>query len=119
MDTILRIAIQKSGRLKEGSLDLLKESGLSFGNGKDQLKAPAVNFPAEVLFLRDDDIPQYVEDGVADIGIVGENVVLEKQKKTEIIKRLDFAKCRLSLAVPRAEEYTGLEWLNGKNIATT
>lgn len=119
METILRIAIQKSGRLQEGSLELLKESGLSFSNGRDQLKAPARNFPAEVLFLRDDDIPQYVEDRVADIGIVGENVVAEKNKNTEIIKRLDFAKCRLSLAVPRSENYTGLEWLNGKNIATT
>jgi ATP phosphoribosyltransferase len=75
MSSILRIAIQKSGRLQEGSLELLKESGLSFSNGKDQLKAPARNFPAEVLFLRDDDIPQYVEDNVADVGIVGENVV--------------------------------------------
>lgn len=119
MNTVLRIAIQKSGRLQEGSLELLKESGLSFSHGRDQLKAPARNFPAEVLFLRDDDIPQYVEDSVADIGIVGENVVAEKNKNTQIIKRLDFAKCRLSLAVPRAENYTGLEWLNGKNIATT
>lgn len=116
---ILRIAIQKSGRLQEGSLALLKESGLSFSNGRDQLKAPARNFPAEVLFLRDDDIPQYVEDRVADIGIVGENVVAEKKKKIEVVKHLDFAKCRLSLAVPRSEEYTGLEWLNGKNIATS
>lgn len=119
MSTILRIAIQKSGRLQEGSLELLKESGLSFSNGKDQLKAPARNFPAEVLFLRDDDIPQYVEDGVADIGIVGENVVSEKRKKVAIVKHLDFAKCRLALAVPRSENYTGLDWLNGKNIATT
>jgi len=119
MSTILRIAIQKSGRLQEGSLQLLKESGLSFSNGKDQLKAPARNFPAEVLFLRDDDIPQYVEDNVADVGIVGENVVAEKQKDIKIIKRLDFAKCRLSLAVPRSENYEGLSWLNGKNIATS
>lgn len=119
MNSILRIAIQKSGRLQEGSLDLLKESGLAFSHGRDQLKAPARNFPAEVLFLRDDDIPQYVEDGVADIGIVGENVVAEKKKDTEIIKRLDFAKCRLSLAVPRGDDYTGLEWLNGKDIATS
>lgn len=116
---ILRIAIQKSGRLQEGSLELLKESGLSFSNGRDQLKAPARNFPAEVLFLRDDDIPQYVEDKVADVGIVGENVVFEKNKSVEIVKRLDFAKCRLSLAIPRSEEYPGLEWLNGKNIATS
>jgi ATP phosphoribosyltransferase len=119
MSTILRIAIQKSGRLQEGSLQLLKESGLSFSNGKDQLKAPARNFPAEVLFLRDDDIPQYVEDNVADVGIVGENVVAEKQKDIKVVKRLDFAKCRLSLAVPRSENYVGLSWFNGKNIATS
>src|SRR5688572_7302991 len=119
MSTMLRIAIQKSGRLQEGSLALLKESGLSFSNGKDQLKTQARNFPVEVLFLRDDDIPQYVEDKVADIGIVGENIVAEKQKRNEIVKRLDFAKCRLSMAVPRAENYTGVQWLNGKNIATS
>lgn len=119
MSTLLRIAIQKSGRLQEGSLELLKESGLSFSNGKDQLKAPARNFPVEVLFLRDDDIPQYVEDKVADIGIVGENVFEEKQKKNELIKRLDFAKCRLSLAVPRSENYSGIQSLRGKNIATS
>jgi ATP phosphoribosyltransferase len=119
MSTLLRIAIQKSGRLQEGSLELLKESGLSFSNGKDQLKTQARNFPVEVLFLRDDDIPQYVEDNVADIGIVGENIFFEKQKKNELIKRLDFAKCRLSMAVPRSENYTGVQWLNGKNIATS
>ena len=116
---LLRIAIQKSGRLQEGSLVLLKEAGLSFSNGKDQLKTQASNFPVEVLFLRDDDIPQYVEDKVADIGIVGENVWIEKQKKNQIIKRLDFAKCRLSMAVPRTENYTGVQWLSGKNIATS
>src|SRR5690606_35970460 len=119
MNTLLRIAIQKSGRLQEGSLALLKEAGLSFSNGKDQLKTQARNFPVEVLFLRDDDIPQYVEDKVADIGIVGENVCLEKEKKNEIIKRLDFAKCRLSMAIPRSENYTGEQWLQGKNIATS
>jgi ATP phosphoribosyltransferase len=119
MNTLLRIAIQKSGRLQEGSLELLKESGLSFSNGKDQLKTQARNFPVEVLFLRDDDIPQYVEDKVADVGIVGENIVAEKQKKTQIVKRLDFAKCRLSIAVPRSETYTGIQSLDGKNIATS
>lgn len=119
MSTMLRIAIQKSGRLQEGSLDLLKESGLSFSNGKDQLKTQARNFPVEVLFLRDDDIPQYVEDKVADIGIVGENIFIEKQKKNEIVKRLDFAKCRLSIAIPRSENYGGIKSLDGKNIATT
>ena len=119
MTQLLRIAIQKSGRLQEGSLALLKESGLSFSNGKDQLKAQARNFPVEVLFLRDDDIPQYVEDNVADIGIVGENVFAEKQKKNKLIKRLDFAKCRLSIAVARNENYQGIEFLQGKNIATS
>lgn len=118
-NTVIRIAIQKSGRLQQGSLELLRESGLSFSNGKDQLKTPALNFPAEVLFLRDDDIPQYVEDCVADAGIVGENMVAEKKKNIEIVKRLDFARCRLSLAVPRGEQYDGLGWLNGKNIATS
>lgn len=116
---MLRIAIQKSGRLQEGSLDLLKESGLSISNGKDQLKTLARNFPVEVLFLRDDDIPQYIEDKVADIGIVGENIFIEKRRKNELVKRLDFAKCRLSIAVPRTENYSGISWLNGKNIATS
>jgi ATP phosphoribosyltransferase len=119
MSTLLRIAIQKSGRLQEGSLALLKEAGLSFSNGKDQLKTQARNFPVEVLFLRDDDIPQYVEDRVADIGIVGENVWIEKQKQNVIVRRLDFAKCRLSMAVPRTENYPGVQWLQGKNIATS
>jgi ATP phosphoribosyltransferase len=119
MNTLLRIAIQKSGRLQEGSLNLLQESGLIFSNGKDQLKTHVRNFPVEILFLRDDDIPQYVEDKVADIGIVGENVFAEKQKQNVIIKRLDFARCRLSMAIPRAENYTGLSWFNGKNIATS
>jgi ATP phosphoribosyltransferase len=119
MNQPLRLAVQKSGRLQEESLRLLKESGLHFGNGKDQLKAQATNFPLELLFLRDDDIPQYVEDKVADAGIVGENVVIEKQKQNKIIRRLDFAKCRLSIAVPRSENYTGAQWLQGKNIATS
>lgn len=119
MNTLLRIAIQKSGRLQEGSLSLLKESGLSISNGRDQLKTQARNFPVEVLFLRDDDIPQYVEDNVADIGIVGENVFMEKQKQNTLIKKLDFAKCRLCMAIPRSEIYTGLAWLQGKNIATS
>jgi len=116
---MLRIAIQKSGRLQEDSLKLLKESGLHFNNGKDQLKTQADNFPVEVLFLRDDDIPQYIEDNVADAGIVGENVFVEKQKKNELIRKLDFAKCRLSIAVPRSDDYTGATWLQGKNIATS
>lgn len=119
MEPILRIAIQKSGRLQEGSLGLLKESGLAISNGKDQLKTQARNFPVEILFLRDDDIPQYIEDGVADIGIVGENVLAEKQKNTRLVKKLDFAKCRLSIAIPKRETYTGLSFLQGKNIATS
>ncbi len=119
MTTLLRIAIQKSGRLQEGTLKLLRESGLAFSNGRDQLKAQAANFPAEILFLRDDDIPQYVEDRVADVGIVGENIFVEKQKKNDLVKRLDFAKCRLSIAIPRSESYTGVQSLQGKNIATS
>jgi ATP phosphoribosyltransferase len=119
MSEVLRIAIQKSGRLQEGSLKLLKDCGLSISNGKDQLKTQASNFPVEVLFLRDDDIPQYIEDGVADAGIIGENIFAEKQKAGEIIKRLNFAKCRLALAVPRTEQYSGINWFEDKNIATS
>lgn len=119
MNALLRIAVQKSGRLLEGSLKLLKECGLSFNNGNQQLKAPARNFPAEILFLRDDDIPQYVQDNVADIGIIGENVFIEKNKSIDLIERLDFSKCRLSIAVPKAENYAGIQWLEGKNIATS
>jgi ATP phosphoribosyltransferase len=118
MQSVLRIAIQKSGRLQEGSLELLKESGLSFSNG-NQLKTTVRNFPVEILFLRDDDIPQYVEDKVADIGIVGENIFREKQKRNQLVKRLDFAKCRLSIAIPRADSYLGIQSLRGKNIATS
>ena len=114
----LRIAIQKSGRLQEESIKLLKESGLNFSNGT-QLKTQVRNFPVELLFLRDDDIPQYVEDKVADAGIVGENVFIEKQKENELVKRLDFAKCRLSIAIPRGENYSGLPYLQGRNIATS
>lgn len=117
--SILRVAIQKSGRLQEGSMKLLQESGLAFNNGKDQLKTQARNFPVEILFLRDDDIPQYIEDGVADVGIVGENVFVEKQKKNQLIRRLDFAKCRLSIAVPRNEPYPSVQALEGKNVATS
>lgn len=119
MTTNLRIAIQKSGRLQEGSLALLKESGLKISNGKGQLKTQARNFPVDILFLRDDDIPQYIEDNVADVGIVGENVFVEKKKKNTLIKRLDFAKCRLSMAIPKSETYTGVKFFEGKNIATS
>jgi ATP phosphoribosyltransferase len=115
----LRIAIQKTGRLRDESIRLLEDAGIAFRSGKDQLKSPSSNFPLEVIFLRDDDIPQYVEDGVADAGIVGENTVLEKQKQTNAVKKLGFAQCRLSIAVPRGTTYTGTRWLEGKNIATS
>jgi ATP phosphoribosyltransferase len=119
METIVRLAVQKSGRLHDGSIDLLRESGLNISNGRDQLKTVVRNFPVEILFLRDDDIPQYIEDKVADIGIVGENVLAEKSKSVRIAKKLDFAKCRLSIAVPKSESYSGVEWLEGRNIATS
>ena len=116
---VLRIAIQKSGRLFDDSVALLKECGIDLRNVKDRLKTESDNFPLEVFFLRDDDIPQYVEDSVADIGIVGENVVYEKNKSVEVVEKLGFGKCRLSLAVPRAFEFSGLQGLNGKRIATS
>ncbi|MGL5888462.1 MAG: ATP phosphoribosyltransferase [Bacteroidia bacterium] len=119
MQDKLRIAIQKSGRLNDDSIRLLRECGIEFNNGQQKLKAEAHNFPLEVFFLRDDDIPQYVEDGVADIGIVGENVLLEKGRKVKLVERLGFGKCRLSLAVPRSEKYISLADLNGKRIATS
>jgi ATP phosphoribosyltransferase len=115
----IRIAVQKSGRLMEKSVTLLRECGLKFNNGGNQLKAQASNFPAEILFLRDDDIPQYVEDGVADLGIIGENVLIEKGKDIQLVERLDFAKCKLSMAIPKGDTYTGLQWFQGKNIATS
>ena len=120
MEQRIKIAIQKSGRLSEKSLKLLNESGLKFSNnGKSRLKAQVKNFPADILYLRDDDIPQYVEDQVADIGILGENVVIEKKKEVEIIKKLGFASCRLSMAVPKEVEYPNTQWLEGKKIATS
>ncbi|RYY22386.1 MAG: ATP phosphoribosyltransferase [Chitinophagaceae bacterium] len=117
--TKLRIAIQKSGRLNDDSVKLLKDCGIDLKNGVNKLKTEADNFPMEIYFLRDDDIPQYVEEGVADIGIVGENVVYEKNKKVEVIEHLGFGKCRLSIAVSRAENYMGIEYLRNKRIATT
>jgi ATP phosphoribosyltransferase len=116
---MLKIAVQKSGRLYEDSIRLLKECGIELNNGNKQLKAAAFNFPIEVFFLRDDDIPQYVYDGVADIGIVGENVLLEKAKDIDLVYRLGFGKCRLSVAVPKAMEYKAASDLNGLKIATT
>jgi ATP phosphoribosyltransferase len=115
----LRIAIQKSGRLYEDSVQLLKECGIDLRNVKDRLKTEADNFPLEIFFLRDDDIPQYVEDGVADIGIVGENVLYEKNKKAAIVEKLGFGKCRLSVAIPRSQQYEGVISLQGKRIATS
>ena len=119
MEERIRIAIQKSGRLSDRSLDLLKECGIHFSNGKNKLKAVASNFPAELLFLRDDDIPGYVEDGVADLGIVGENEVAEKNKDVQSVKKLGFSKCRLSLAVPRDTDYTDVSFFEGSSIATS
>jgi ATP phosphoribosyltransferase len=119
LDTILRIAVQKSGRLSEDSLNLFKECGIKFDNGAGKLKATSSNFPAEFLFLRDDDIPGYVEDGVADIGIVGQNVHVESHKKVSEVKLLGFSKCRLSIAIPRGETYEGVKSLEGKDIATS
>ena len=115
----LKLAIQKSGRLNEDSMRLLKECGIDIGNGVNKLKAEATNFPIELFFLRDDDIPQYVEDGVADIGFVGENVVYEKAKKVEVAYELGFGKCRLSFAVRKGETFTGPSFLTGKKIATS
>src|ERR1700712_1483935 len=116
---MLKIAIQKSGRLYEDSVKLLKECGIELNNGNKQLKAVAFNFPLEVYFLRDDDIPQYVYDGVADIGIVGENVLLEKNKEIDLIYRLGFGRCRLSIAVPKSMQYNSVDDLTGLKIATT
>lgn len=115
----IRIAIQKSGRLSEDSLSLIRECGIKFANGMRKLKSDAANFPIEFLFLRDDDIPGYVEDGVADIGIVGENVAVEEGRDVEIAKRLGFSKCRLSLAVSKNTPYNSLKDLEGGNIATS
>lgn len=117
--TNLKIAIQKSGRLNEDSLTLLKECGISINNGKDQLMAQASNFPLEVLYLRNSDIPQYVKDGIADIAIIGDNT--EKEKKTGILNVLElgFSKCRLSIAVPKNVDFQNISWLKGKKIATS
>lgn len=115
----LKIAIQKSGRLSEKSLQLLEECGIKISNGERKLKAIAQNFPVEILFLRDDDIPQYVEQGVADIGILGENEVWEKGKAVRVIQQLGFAGCRMSLAIPKDESYTDLTYFEGKRIATS
>ena len=118
MNTVLKIAVQKSGRLNEKSLNLLSECGIKVQKG-GKLMSTATNFPLEVFYLRDDDIPQYVAEGVADIGIVGENEYLEKAENVDVINRPGFSKCRMSLAVKREVDYPGLEWFEGKKIATS
>jgi ATP phosphoribosyltransferase len=116
---MLRIAVQAKGRLYEETMTMLEESSIKIKSGKRTLLVPASNFPVEILYLRDDDIPQAVASGIADVGIVGENEYVEKNENADLIKRLDFSKCRVSLAIPKAEEYTGPEWFNGKKIATS
>lgn len=115
----LKIALQKSGRLSEDSMNLLKKCGIRFSNGFGKLRSGAENFPLEIFFLRDDDIPEYVADGVADIGIVGENVLAETEKAVAGVEKLNFGKCRLSLAVPKNFEYKSVKDFEGKRIATT
>ena len=118
MDAI-KIAVQKSGRLNEDSLKILKDCGISIDNGRDQLKAAARNFPMEVLFLRNGDIPQYLRDGVVDIAIIGENILIEKGSDIEAVEKLGFSKCRVSIAVPKEDSYRDVSDLEGKRIATS
>ena len=115
----LKIAIQKSGRLSDDSMNLLKKCGIRFTNGLGKLRAETENFPLEIFFLRDDDIPEYVADGVADLGIVGENVLAETEKAVRAIEKLNFGKCRLSIAVPKNFEYKSVKDFEGKRIATS
>ena len=115
----LKIAIQKSGRLNEKSVELLKNCGLNFENYKSSLISPVSNFPLEILFLRDDDIPEYVQDGIADLGIVGENVIEETEVEVSYLQRLGFGKCSLKVAVPNTSNIQSISELNGKSIATT
>jgi len=117
--TTLRIAIQKSGRLNEDSLKIIKDCGISIDNGKDQLKASARNFPLEVFYLRNGDIPQYLRDGVVDIAIIGENVLIEKGEGILFTQRLGFSKCKVSLAISKNENYTGIDYFTNKRIATS
>ncbi len=116
---MLRIAIQAKGRLYEDTMELLTEAGIKLSSAKRTLLIPARNFPVEILFLRDDDIPDSVASGVADIGIVGRNEFMEKEKDAQILKNLGFSKCRLSLAIPKDIEYSGINWFEGKKIATS
>lgn len=115
----IRIAIQKSGRLNEDSLQILKDCGISIDNGKDQLKASSRNFPLEVFYLRNGDIPQYLRDGVVDIAIIGENVLIEKGEDISIAEKLGFSKCKVSLAVPKSVKYNSVKDFEGKKIATS
>lgn len=115
----IKIAIQKSGRLNEDSLQILKDSGISIDNGKDQLKASSSNFPMEIFYLRNGDIPQYLRDGVVDIAIIGENVLVEKGDDIEVAEKLGFSKCRVSLAIPKRDQLDDLSALQGKRIATS
>jgi len=119
MEALLKIAVQTKGRLNEDSLKLIDEAGIKLPLSTRKLISAATNFPLEALFLRDDDIPQAVAAGVADVGIVGENEMLEKNENVMVAKRLGFSKCRLSLAIPKDDEYKGLEYFNGKKIATS
>lgn len=116
---MIRLALQKSGRLNQDSLKLLKDCGISIDNGKDQLKASARNFPMEVFFLRNGDIPKYIRDGVVDLAIVGENLLMEKGMDLNVIERLGFSKCRVSIAFPKGVEFMGVQDLQGKRIATS
>jgi ATP phosphoribosyltransferase len=116
---MLKIAIQKSGRLSEKSLALIAEAGVHIANSDRKLVAQASNFPVELLYLRDDDIPQCVYDGVADVGVVGENVLLETGYALDVVERLGFGRCRMSLAIPKSEQYDGVAWFNGRKIATS
>ena len=116
---MLRIAVQSKGRLYDETMMLLEEAGIKLNGGKRILLVSAKDFPVEILFLRDDDIPESVANGVADVGIVGENEYVEKGSKAQLVKRLGFSKCRLSLAIPKDEKYKGSEWFNGKTIATS
>jgi len=117
--TKLKIAVQKKGRLLDDSLKLLKQCGISINNGKDQLKAEARNFPLEVLYLRNSDIPRYLEQGVADIGVIGENLLVEYDRNIETVLPLGFSKCRVSLALPKDVDYAGVKYFEGKKIATS
>ena len=119
MNKKLHIAVQKSGRLHNESLKLLNDCGISIDNGKDQLKAVARNFPLEIFYLRNGDIPQYIRDGVVDIAIIGENLLIEKGKEITIKEKLGFSKCRVSIAIPKDDAYKGIESLTGKKIATS